>query len=132
MYRYEEWKYSHGVDEFGNPYPGFELKVELYQYPIVKTTSRGFWIYKGVFFPPQDFELYCSDFKGRLRKDCRFVLLDSRKKFACRTKEEALDSFRARKRAQIKILERRLKEAEIALNLCATEDGLECGVSVYQ
>lgn len=47
----------------------------------------------------------------------RFVLLTARKKFACATQEEALASFRARKRRQISILRARLAAARAALRL---------------
>lgn len=47
----------------------------------------------------------------------RFVRLDARKRYACPTEAEALESFRARKRRQIGILKQQLAEAETALRL---------------
>ncbi len=47
----------------------------------------------------------------------RFVNLGSLKRYACPTKEEALQSFYVRKRRQIKILKANLVKAETALKL---------------
>lgn len=47
----------------------------------------------------------------------RFVNKYSRKKYACPSKEEALESYRARKRRQVSILKAQLKRAELALSL---------------
>jgi hypothetical protein len=94
LYRYQEQSYSIGVDQFDNPLPGYQLKIELYSYRVIRETSKGVWI---------------NDYG----KD-RFVLLTARKKFACRTKEEALESFIARKNRQIKILSLQLEKAKLA------------------
>lgn len=47
----------------------------------------------------------------------RFVLLESRKRFACPTKEEALESFIARKEKQISIYNSKLKRAKESLEI---------------
>jgi len=47
----------------------------------------------------------------------RFVLNESRKRFACKTSEEALNSFVIRKRHQCAILRAQLRRAETALEL---------------
>jgi hypothetical protein len=94
LYRYQEQSYSIGVDQFDNPLPGYHLIIELYSYRVIRETSKGVWI---------------NDYG----KD-RFVLLTARKKFACRTKEEALESFIARKNRQIKILSDQLEKAKLA------------------
>lgn len=67
------------------------------EFPVIKETKCGVWI----------------DIYGQKR----FVNLEAKKKYACRTEEEALESYRARKRRQIKILEHRLAEAKAALAL---------------
>ena len=94
LYRYQEQSYSNGVDQFDNPLPGYKLKIELHTYRIIRETPKGVWI---------------NDYG----KD-RFVLLTAKKKFACRTKEEALESFIARKNRQIGILSAQLEKAKLA------------------
>lgn len=107
LYRYEDRTYSRGVNEFDDPLPGYTLRVELYEYPIVKRTPKGAWIYTGLCFPmPLDLED---------RKEQRFVCLTRRKKYACETKEDAMESFRARKQRQISILRAQLQHAKNAL-----------------
>jgi hypothetical protein len=96
-YRYQD---SLGGDDWGT-----HVSVHLFEYTVVKETPKGVWLALFEF----------SSLK-------RFVLLDARKKFACPTKEEAMESFLARKRKQVKILSnqlRHVKEAiQIAEDLC--------------
>lgn len=66
-------------------------------FPVTKWTKCGAWI----------------DHYG----DKKFVLLTARKRFACRTVEEALQCFRARKKRQVYILRWKLARAEAALKL---------------
>ena len=54
--------------------------------------------------------------KGARLLDGRFVLLTARKKFACNTILEALQSFKARKERQKTILSSRLAETSRALD----------------
>jgi hypothetical protein len=75
------------------------LMLVLHEYIILSRTPRGTWI-----------DVFC-------RK--RFVLDGARKRYACPTKEEALESYRARKEKQIGILEHQLARARAALNLKA-------------
>lgn len=113
LYRYVDRVFSRGVNEFDDPLPGYTLRVELREYQIVKRTPSGAWIYVGYSFPiplPLD---------GR---DKRFIRLTARKKFACETKEEAMESFRARKVRQIEILRARLRKAEDALEASKDSD----------
>ena len=58
--------------------------LSMREYEIIRKTPKGFWIYEG------NVE--------------RFVLDEGRKRFAVETRDEALSDFRARKRAQIRIL----------------------------
>ena len=55
--------------------------------------------------------------RGVRLEDNRFVLNESRKRFACKTSEEALNSFVLRKRHQCAILRSQLCRAETALEL---------------
>lgn len=102
LYRYEDVAYVSGSDEWDYPTSGYTLKVELLEYQVLKRTRKGVWI--------------VSIYGG----EKRFVLLNVRKKFACVTKEEALKSFIARKKSQIRILKDRLDHAERALYIAET------------
>jgi hypothetical protein len=71
------------------------VEVELRRFPVLSHTPKGAWL-----------ELGC---------DKRFVLTNSRKRYACPTIEEAVESFKARKQAQIRILRSQLYTAEEGL-----------------
>jgi len=96
-YRYHDARASTGSEEFG-----FSSRVDLFvsEYYVIKETPKGVWI-----------ESYGTK---------RFVLHDSRKKFAHPTIESARESFIYRKKRQIKILSAQLKNAQQALE-CAME-----------
>lgn len=108
LYRYDDVAYSPGIDEFDNPFPGSILKIELSEYKIIKRTNCGVWI-----------NLY-----GGILDSCRFVLLGAKKRFACPTKEEAMESFVKRKERQIKILSSQLDRTRKALQLIKLKRGL--------
>lgn len=110
-YRITDYRTAGGVDEWGDIIPGSgssHLRLEMYE--VVKHTPKGVWIYLG--------------WEGK-----RFVLRDARKRFACPTKEEALESFMARKRRQIRILTAQRKNAKEALRLAEGEEGKKLCVS---
>lgn len=73
------------------------LMLILTTFPIIKKTPCGVKI----------------DVYGKQK----FVNLGAQKRYACPTKEEALESFHARKRRQIKLLKHSLAKAEAALKL---------------
>ena len=62
------------------------VTITLYRFAVIRHTPRGVWLDYGI------------------EKD-KFVLVNSRKRFACPTLEEAKESFLARKRIQLNILE---------------------------
>lgn len=103
LYRYEEVRWSLGVDEFDNPFPRYNLEIILRKYPVFKKTPKGAWI---------RYEFDQEPFK--------FVNLIARKRFACRTIEEAKESFVAHKKRQIQLLRNRLSEAEEGLKIVGT------------
>lgn len=97
LYRYDARIYASLMRE---DYPQLlsdagTMRLEPTEYPIIKDTPCGAWV----------------DDYGRKR----WVNLEATKKFACRSKDEALASFIARKRRQIEILERQLADARRAL-----------------
>lgn len=98
LYRYEDVQHHPGLDECDLPLPGpGRVSLRLDEYRIKKKTPKGVWI---------DFD-YGKD---------KFVNLYARKKYACSTKTEALESFLARKAKQISILKYQLIRAEKALD----------------
>lgn len=77
-----------------------KIVLVKHEHPVISATPTGVWI----------------DVLGRKR----FVKLNARKRYACPTEAEALESFRARKRRQIRILKHNLAAAEAALWLDVT------------
>ncbi len=94
-YRYECSLYSNGNEETG--FSTYQ-RINLLEYSVYRETPKGMWI---GFFPDH----------------LRFVLLHGRKRFAHLTKSEALESFIARKKHQVVILESQLRFAREALML---------------
>jgi hypothetical protein len=70
--------------------------VGLQAFCVAKETPCGVWL-----------DVYCVR---------RFVLRESRKRFACPTEAEALESYVARKQSQVKILKSQLELAERRLS----------------
>lgn len=97
LYRYEDRLYSAGTDVDGEPIGTGIVKVNIIAFHIIKTTPKGAWIEAG-------------------RSGKKFVLLTARKRYACPTKEEAKESFLARKGRQLMILRNQARDVEIAIN----------------
>jgi len=102
-YRYVDNLYSSGDEEYGY---ATIIKVDLEEFDVVKETLKGMWVQP----------LWAKDYPDTELKHRRFVNLNSRKKFACLSKEDALRSYIARKERQIKILKNQLQNAETALS----------------
>jgi hypothetical protein len=96
-YRYEDVRHA-SFDEDGDVVGDVYVQLYLRTYYVTKVTPKGVWL---------------SSFVDGGKH--RFVRLDSRKCFANPTKEAALASFRARKAAQMRILELQLKNVRSAL-----------------
>lgn len=96
-YRFDDRRWAEGYhDEFGEwQSTGTRVTVDESKFRVLKTTPRGVWL---------------DDF-GRQR----FVRQDARKRFACPTRGEALESFRARKKRQLSIMKARVALIERAL-----------------
>lgn len=95
LYRYVQVNYAPSFDEFDNPIGTGSTGVEMHTFKVIKQTPKGVWI---------------NDFNGK-----KFVNLIARKKYACLTEADALDSFIARKHRHISILTAQLKSANEAL-----------------
>lgn len=96
-YRFESRSVSDWPDEFGNP-TGSHVEAYLLKFVLIKKTSKGAWIGYG---------------KNSLDK--RFVRDVGIKRYAHTSIFGALESFRARKKRQIKLLNRQIKDAEEGL-----------------
>jgi len=94
-YRFVDMRHAN-VDEWDNHTHTYTA-VYLQRFKVIKHTPKGVWLQ--MFFQK------------------RFVLNGARKKFACPTIEEAKESFRARKRAQIRILSSKIANAKEAMYL---------------
>lgn len=91
------------VDEFDNPIPGHRKKLVVHEYPVLKETEKGVWI-------------------GFCWEERRFVRKSGRKRFAWPSEEEAYESFKARKRKQIRILLAQIHAAEEFLFMAESRD----------
>lgn len=101
-YRFVDIQWAPPVDEWDNILGVGNLTVELHRWTVEKHTPKG------------------------VRLECgRFVLRDARKRWACPTIEEALESFKARKKLQIKIHQATIKRAEKALAKISGDKFLE-------
>ena len=96
-FRVTDGKWAAPLDEWERPIGDGESYVHLHSFRVTKETPCGVWL---------------DSFGGR-----RFVLRDARKRFACPTKEEAIESFRARKTKQLRILQKRIRHVERCLTL---------------
>lgn len=72
--------------------------VTLRRYTMQNETPRGYWIIGGHWMKR------------------RWISKTANKRYACPTKEQALESLLRRKQRQVEILERRLEEARKQLN----------------
>lgn len=86
-YRYEEVHYAPPIDEFGSPVGQGRLAIRLMTFGISKRTKKGVRL-----------------------SDGRFVNLEANKRYACLTKEEALESFIRRKTKHVRLLETKATE----------------------
>ena len=112
FYRYEDVRYSNGMDMFDNPNPGYSLRVQLSQYPVIKYTPKGAWI--------------------NVYGDKKFVLLSAKKRYACPTKEEALECFMYRKKRQLSILNAKVRQVEHAIQLATNGvDGIKQSMMLF-
>ncbi len=96
MYRYYDVRYASPLNEYDEPSGPGSIAIELLTFNVIRETKCGVRVGDG-------------SVKGR------FINLTSKKKFACATKEEALDSFIHRKQHQILIYSSKLKQAKDAL-----------------
>jgi len=99
-YRVHDGRYAPALDEWGESVRGGRSYVSTVPFRVLRETPKGVWLEDG------------GAFGGK-----RFVLRDARKRFACPTQEEALESFRARKQRQLKILQAQVRHVETVLRM---------------
>lgn len=97
-WRYTDVRYAAPLDKYDNPIGRGSIEVRCHEMRVLRLTPKGAWV---------------EDFFGKPR----FVRRDARKQYALPTKEEALASFIARKKAQRRIYSARLEDAEEAIAL---------------
>jgi hypothetical protein len=97
LWRCEAKRYSVVIDPEAERYGVTDPRLEVTWWRVDRRTPKGAWA------------------AGR------FVLLSAYRKWACNTEEEAIASFIARKRKQIRILSSQLKRAEAELALVALD-----------
>ena len=93
LWRADARRYSYIVDAERELYGTTRPKLELHWYMVKKRTPCGAWI------------------------DSRFVNLNRTKRYAVPTEAEALESFKARKESQIRILSSKLAKAKEDIEL---------------
>lgn len=101
LYRYDNWQTAALWDDYEFIRNPSTTRIGLREYHVIRTTPKGAWI----------------DCNG----GTKFVNLNARKKFACRTKEDAIESFIARKTKQKRILTEQLRHTDEALRLANKE-----------
>ncbi len=104
-YRYDAIHYAPPMDEFEHPCGDGKIGIRLREFKVIKQTPKGVWV------------IWRSGIFSDSYEDKRFILRDARKRYACPTKEEAAESYRARKERQVRMLKAQLRDAERALAL---------------
>lgn len=103
-YRVYEQRYAAPLDEFDNVCGVGTISVHCVAIPVIKHTEKGVWL---------------NSFGGR----GTFVRNNARKRYACPTKEEAYESFFARKARQLKILSYQIDGVQQAVALAKLQLG---------
>ena len=104
-YRFEEIHYAPSLDEFDNPVGEGHTDVCKIELDVIKKTPCGVWLDLG------------------FGSGSRWVSCTSHKRYACPTEAEAMESFLARKRRQITILQSQIKRAERAIAVAGKKFG---------
>lgn len=100
---YEPLEPSLCFNSNSNNHIEYSVKIHLQEFDVLRETKCGVWIES-----------------NGIEK---FVNLNKHKKFALETKEEAMESFILRKKAQVRILSTQLKKTQEALCYATREAG---------
>lgn len=99
-YRYEDHRYA-SLNEW-DEVSSVSVQLQLWEFKVSKVTPKGVWL-QATWSEP------------------RFVRLEARKRYAHPSKEEALTALKARKAAQMRILQTQLGYAQRAAALADRE-----------
>lgn len=114
-YQYKDTVYAAPLDEFDNPCGPPRLEVKLWLWRVVKVNPQSVWVVRTYANEPRLDEYY---FKMEyLRSYGVLMYLKSKRKPAHPTKAEALRSFLAKKRVQVRIYSSKVARAEKAMEL---------------
>lgn len=102
-YRYEDMRWAPPLNEFDEPVGSGRSDIRLLEFEVLKHTPKGVWV---------------GSWSNK-----RFVLTSARKRYACPTKQEALDSFIARKKRQQTILRNQLQHVKTVLAMAENKEG---------
>lgn len=105
-YRYEDVRYAAPVDEWEKPTGKGTIGISIREFLVTRVTPKGVWLTSC---------FWANDVSWS--KNDRFVRNDARKRFACPTEQEAIESFVARKNAQRRIYQNRLNDVDAVLRL---------------
>lgn len=110
-YRYEDERRAHlSISENSVESYFSTLSIVLREFTVDKVTPQGAWIRGFWRQEKEDGVFHMAGPESR-----RFVLLNARKRFACPTKMEALQSLLARRKKQRRIYKARLSHIEEAI-----------------
>ena len=96
-YRYEDFRQAAPMDEYESPTGEGRPDIQLFIFKVLRHTPKGVVI-----------DLDGGD---------RFILSAARKRFACPTKEEAMESFLARKNKQLEILRSQINHVKHVIEI---------------
>jgi hypothetical protein len=99
LWRCEAKRYSVVIDAEREIYGSSAPQLEMRWFPVVRRTPHGAWI------------------DGNGIGELRFIKLTANKRFAVNTQKEAIESYKARKEVQKKILQGQLDSLEEELTL---------------
>ena len=102
-YRFDGRRYAAPVDEYGDSVGRGSLELIQWAYPVLRRTPKGVWL--------------------NVHGDPRFAYAECRKRFACPTIDEALESFIARKTRQAAIYRSRAQDADDFIFLARAKIG---------
>jgi hypothetical protein len=109
-YRIEDFRTAGPADEYGEPTYTSAPEIRLHEYVVRQVTPKGVRI--------------CWKLNNYVDGGhYRFVLLNARKRFACPTIKEALESFLARKKRQCGILQNQLQHVNDVMDMAVRKYG---------
>jgi len=111
FYRYEN--YGVWINDWQT-----EERIHEWKFYLVKETPCGWWIHDDQFYN----EHMTQDKRWHEKDKPKWVSKTARKRYAYPTQEDALESFKARKKRQIAILIAILHKAEAALAIAESGD----------